>query len=297
MEAEQITEWSEPRNAQAGERFTWHNGFYEAIRLEFAAYQSALDYEIEYQLTDEPLRIDTVVIKKPKDAVIEKNIGRIFREHNIVEYKSHNESLTFEDFHKVAWEYAGGYAAKNRLSLNAMTVSFVSPRYPEKALARVRDEYGLVAREQEPGVYYITGLLMPAQVIASSRLSERDNVWLRNLNDKLKAADMLAVLEAGARKPAGLSVAAYMHIVFQSNPETLKEVLEMNGLTVEKILEDAGYIPKWRNEGMQYGLKQGLQQGITQGARNVAANLKKMGMPVEQISQATGLSKAVIEQL
>ena len=40
-------------------------------------------------------------IKKNVDEPIEKNIGRIFRKHNIVEYKSPTDYLSVDDFYKV----------------------------------------------------------------------------------------------------------------------------------------------------------------------------------------------------
>ena len=61
-------------------RIPWHSAFVEALQLELEAYQDALEFFPEYQLTAEPLRIDCVVIKKAKDAVITKNIAAIFRE-------------------------------------------------------------------------------------------------------------------------------------------------------------------------------------------------------------------------
>jgi hypothetical protein len=64
MEGEIFNANYEPRQSNNGGRFTWHTGFYDAIQLELSNYKPFLEYDIEYQLTDEPLRIDTVVIKK-----------------------------------------------------------------------------------------------------------------------------------------------------------------------------------------------------------------------------------------
>ena len=58
-----------------------------------------LDFHPEYNLTSEPLRIDCVVIKKAKGAVIEKNIAAIFRGVNLVEYKNPTDYLSIDDFY------------------------------------------------------------------------------------------------------------------------------------------------------------------------------------------------------
>ena len=79
------------------ERNQWHGAFYEALRLELHAYRDVLHFENEYRLSREALRMDVLVIKKDGDAVIDKNIGRVFRTHNVFEYKSEEvrpEALT-----------------------------------------------------------------------------------------------------------------------------------------------------------------------------------------------------------
>ena len=42
------------------------------------------------------------------------------------------------------------------------------------------------------------------------------------------------------------------------------------------------------------GVQQGLEQGLEQGRKDTAMNLLKMGMSVEDIAKATGLSLDVI---
>jgi hypothetical protein len=51
--------------------------------------KNSLRVEYEYQLTTEPLRVDLLIIKKSRDLVIDKNIARIFRSDNILEYVRH----------------------------------------------------------------------------------------------------------------------------------------------------------------------------------------------------------------
>jgi hypothetical protein len=56
----------------------WHPAFQQAIRAELYDYRDRLEFIEEYQLTTEPLKMDTLIIKKPPEVKIEKNIGRIF---------------------------------------------------------------------------------------------------------------------------------------------------------------------------------------------------------------------------
>ena len=58
------------------------------IQIELQEDAEHLIFENEHQLGTKPKEIDVLIIKKDKGRVIRKNIGRIFRQRNIVEYKS-----------------------------------------------------------------------------------------------------------------------------------------------------------------------------------------------------------------
>ena len=66
----------------------WHEAFYEALKLELHQYKDFLEFQHEHHLSKEALRIDVLVVKKNTDVQIKKNIGKIFKRHNIFEYKS-----------------------------------------------------------------------------------------------------------------------------------------------------------------------------------------------------------------
>ena len=76
----------------------WHPAFFADIQIE-------LEAEREHQLGTKPMEIDALVIKKKSDIPINKNIGRIFRKYNIIEYKSPTDYISINDFYKVC-----GYA-------------------------------------------------------------------------------------------------------------------------------------------------------------------------------------------
>jgi len=86
----------EQKNSAAGppSRISWHPAFVEALQMELREYRDDLEFYPEQPLTSEPLQIDCIVAKKAKDAVIKKNIGTIFREWNLIEYKSPTSNRT-----------------------------------------------------------------------------------------------------------------------------------------------------------------------------------------------------------
>jgi hypothetical protein len=91
-----------------------HSAFFDAIRLELAAWQDVLDFQAEHPLNREPLRIDVLIIKKINNLAINKNIAAIFRRENILEFKSPDDSLSVADFHKVL-AYAHLYSCRRGL--------------------------------------------------------------------------------------------------------------------------------------------------------------------------------------
>ena len=74
---------------------------------------------------------------KKKNRYIQKNIGRIFRRHNIVEYKSPEDYLSIDDFYKV-YGYACFYKSDTKhvdeIKSNEITISFACEKRPEKLL-------------------------------------------------------------------------------------------------------------------------------------------------------------------
>ena len=47
------------------------------------------------------MAIDILIIKNTEGYKVKKNIGRIFRKYNIIEYKSPDDYLSIDDFYKV----------------------------------------------------------------------------------------------------------------------------------------------------------------------------------------------------
>ena len=84
--------------ATPNKKLQWHQAFYANIQIEFEAIADKLTFKNEYHLGTQPKRIDVLIIKKEDDTPIEKNIGQIFRKHNIIEYKSPDDYISINDF-------------------------------------------------------------------------------------------------------------------------------------------------------------------------------------------------------
>ena len=68
-------------------KLQWHPGFSATLRITLQDEMEYLEMQEEYLLSKKPPQIDVLIIKKLRDIPLRKSISRIFREHNIIEYK------------------------------------------------------------------------------------------------------------------------------------------------------------------------------------------------------------------
>ena len=79
-------------------KLQWHTAFSAGMHIEFREEMEKLRFEEEHILGKKPMQIDLLIIKMKTEEKIRKNIGKIFREHNIIEYKSPEDYLSINDF-------------------------------------------------------------------------------------------------------------------------------------------------------------------------------------------------------
>jgi hypothetical protein len=207
----------------ASSRIPWHPAFVQAVKLELEPYRDALEFISEYRLASEPLEIDVVIVKKDPKLVIEKNIARIFKGVNILEYKSPDDYFSVHDFYKVLG-YAFLYAALNRTALEDLTVSIMETRHPRDLFRYLREEQRCVVAEDSPGVYHIKGYPLAIQVIESRKLPEGENLWLKGLTKDLNAAAAETILEESRKRGKGEELGAYLYALIRANLKTIREV-------------------------------------------------------------------------
>ena len=199
-------------------RTSWHPAFAQAIENELEDCRDVLTFDAEHQLTTEPLRIDVLIIKKKRNVVIEKNIARIFQRFNVVEYKSPNDRVTIEDYHKTHC-YSRLYASLNKVDIDEMSVTVVATRHPRKLLAFLRKQYTVT--NVQKGIYFVEGDTSPTQILVADELSEEDNFWLTSLRNDLTGEQVARVLVATKNRA---STDAYVYAVIEANPKAVEEL-------------------------------------------------------------------------
>lgn len=175
----------------------WHPAFFSSLQIEFEKEADKLIFENEHLLSTKPMAIDVLIIKKISDEPIKKNIGRIFRKHNIIEYKSPDDYLSIDDFYKV-YGYACFYkydtAFIDEIKITDISITFVSEGYPRKLIRHLENTKKYKISKYENGIYYVKGDIIPIQIIVKKRLLKKENLWLSSLTNKLTQTEQAKML-------------------------------------------------------------------------------------------------------
>ena len=264
----------------------WHPAFFAGIQIEFGEEKEKLIFENEHQLGTKPKQIDVLIIKKESETRLRKNIGKIFRKYNIIEYKSPEDYISIDDFYQV-YGYACFFKADtekiNEIKAEDITITFVCKRKPEKLIKHLQEERGLRLEEKE-GICTIYGDFFPMQLLLTSKLSKTENFWLHYLTDDLKTVEeankILGKYEGHQKENLYKSV---MNIIVNANRELFKEAKKVCEALRELMKEEleerekAGRIAGervGRIEGERVGRIAGERAGIIAGEKVGERNAK-----------------------
>lgn len=248
----------------------WHPAFQAVLQIELAEDREYLQFMKEYNLTDKPLRIDTLIIKLEKGRVVKKNIGRIFRQYNVVEYKGPEDYHSINDFYRVM-AYAGilqsNTEREREIPPEELTVTLVGNHYPRKLVEFLKKTYHADVTKPSPGIYYVSGLMFPMQIVVQKQLSGRENVWLSRLRQDLtRETDIDTLVKAYKGKDKDPLYSAAMDLIVRANWKVYEEGAKMcdalNEL-VEKVYAEK--LKGGRLEAQAEGRAKGRAEGIAEG--------------------------------
>ena len=253
----------------------WHPAFQAVLQIEFAEEAKYLQFLKEYNLTDSPLRIDTLIIKVDAGVKIQKKIGRIFRRYNIIEYKGPKDSHTVNSFFKVN-SYAGllqsGTRREREIPPEEITITLVGNHYPRKLIAFLKTRYGVRVENPYPGIFYIEGLLFPIQVLVQRKLEQGENLWLNCLRQDLDGTkDVEALARAYKGKDKDPLYSAAMDLIVRANRKVYEEGMRMCDALNELF---ADKLELQRMEGITEGKTEGKAEGK---AEDILMFLEEMG--------------------
>lgn len=179
-------------------KIQWHPGFVAAMDMELSRNREKLKLESEHNLNRKPLEIDLLVIKKEPHEEIHNEIGKLFRGHNIMEYKSPSDTININTLYKVtsyACLYKSYETKEGIIEENDVTISIVRETKPEKLFKYFKDNNTEVTMPYK-GIYYVNWIpQFPIQLIITKELEQDKHMWIKALTDKMERADMERLIE------------------------------------------------------------------------------------------------------
>ena len=270
----------------------WHPGFWSAMELEFLQYKDLLDFNREFPLSKEPLRIDLLMIKKIKDVVLDIDIGRLFKTYNIIEYKSPKDGLTIDDYIKTvgyAYLYKGLGATVDAVPLSELTATIVRDTEPTELFKKIQSEGGSI-EEKYPGVYYINGVVsIPTQFILTSSLSKDFHVCLRVLSNKASEEDIKHFIEMASK---------FTEPIDKQNADAVMNVsINANRKVYDKIRRENPFMCQALRELMKDEIQEQIKAERQDAAdcsrvSDIKILMKKLGLDAKAAMEALNISAA-----
>lgn len=221
-----------------------HPGFYSAAELEFLSNKSDLEFQREFNLSKEPIRMDLLIIKKLTDVRIENELGHIFKRFNVVEYKNPDDAFSIDDYFKTtgyACLYKGLGETVDQILADELTISIFRESYPREMFKSMKN-LGLEIKERYPGIYYISGkqALFDTQVVVTKRLVGETHRTLRVLSKHVKEEDIRRFVEEAAQmsEPGDRNnVDAVLQVSVSANKEIYEAIRRCDKVMCEALRE------------------------------------------------------------
>ncbi len=302
-------------------KIQWHPAFCSAVRLELKENRGDLQYANEYNLNRKPIQIDLLVVTKSDDIKIDNEIGKIFKRHNIMEYKSPEDEMNIDTYFKTlayACLYKAGGLTVDAIKYDEITISLVRAAKPIK-LFKWFETNGYCVSNPYPGIYYIrkTGFF-DTQIIVSRELNPEAHIWLSSLKINIEPRETIELMESYEEivtKAEREYADSVVSTVLEANPEAERRVKEEGGMAsqlwetfkaerekAERLGREVGWqegiekglqegIEKGLQEGIEKGLQEGIEKGIEKGRLEVVLSMLKQGrLTLQEAATEAGIS-------
>ena len=242
------------------------------------------------------MQIDCTVVKVKRDCKIKNEIGKIFRKHNIFEYKFPMDELNIDTFYK-AVAYACLYKVLpnhvDEIPAEEITITLIRDRKPVKLLGEL-EKSGYECKKETAGIYYVYDVMFPVQIIASSELDTDMHVQLKALTNHLEESLMrqyllqVSTFEGREKNLADI----VLQVIVNSNMEKVREWKGSERIMCEALrVLMADELNEERMEGQREGRIEGQREGQREGQIRAYASLVQDGIiPVETGAEKAGMS-------
>ncbi|MBO6298444.1 MAG: hypothetical protein J6N53_06310 [Lachnospiraceae bacterium] len=209
----------------------WHSWFYALLMIKLHKFFPAVTVEREILLGAQPPRADFLVLKESEKTDLGLGVFRIFRKHNILEFKSPDDELNRSVLWKVIG-YAGFYISMGQIDEDEVTITLLRAAKPEKLFRELG--MAISADEETKGVYHIRqwfGRIL-IQVVVTSELEGADYAGFRAISKKPSIEDVLQVMQEYRSDFLGDSndyYQDYMELLSRFDPELMETVKRRGG--------------------------------------------------------------------
>ena len=192
-------------------------------------YRSGMTKAREYNLNTKPLTIDVLIPKGKNAKNGDSEIGKIFRQYNILEYKSPNDRMNIDTCYKV-----NGYACLfksygekvNCIKAKDVTISLFRHTKPKKLFDCFRKE-GIGVTKPYPGIYYIDNMPFAMQIVVIRELDFDKHMWLVALSGRLPKEQVRKILKRASELTDPQEkelVDSVMQVCLAANRKTVEEL-------------------------------------------------------------------------
>ena len=214
------------------ERTYWHPAFCGITEWELKLNRDDLFFDSEFQLSKKPIQMDMLVIKKNSSATIENEIGKLFKKHNIFEFKGSGDSLSIDDYYKTI-AYGCHYKSLGKhvdeIPAEEITLTMIREAHPRE-LFKILEESGVTITEKYKGIYYLTGkVLFDTQIIVTKEVDGKKHPGLKILSRNAKEDDVRTFLQDAkeAKEPADYrNIDAVLQVSVSENEELFRRIRE-----------------------------------------------------------------------
>jgi len=211
------------------------------VELELREYKKYLSYEREHNLGKMPLKIDFLVIRKNPGVTIKNDIGDFFLGNNIFEYKSPGDDMNIGTFYK-ALSYACLYKSEagnvSEILDMDITVSLVREQKPVILLEQLAEKYEVIKKAD--GIYRISGLLFPIQILATGELDPKTHVWVTSLTrtiDRIRTQRLLNSCSELEDDEDRRNADSVVNVTSEANIELFKRMIQEGDQMCEELKE------------------------------------------------------------
>ena len=160
----------------------------------------------------------------------DKAIFRIFKKHNIAEYKNPHDALNGRVIRKGCGYvnlYIGTAEHEGDVPPEQVTLSIFRDRKPVK-LFREMMESGQLTEDAVKGIYHVEGLIdLPFQIVITGELEGPEYAACRALTDRASGVDVEQIIREGRRETDSAMQEHYrvlLSLISRKNPEVIAEI-------------------------------------------------------------------------